>query len=217
MTCNSRGAWLHEPRDLDGRARPRSTIAAVTRQPDPDDVRGPGLEALGSKPAGLLRQCLAQDSAGMSGLKRKTAMDGTPEPRNKRAQPTAGRQETTISRIKIPQTQCTQQDRGDARCDGTPSSHSSEQRTGADGPDSAQSSEGQQSQYIDESRSLSRRRGSPDSENRGDSSVQQRTVRMLQIQVPALRQSGEHSSCATNHFSGDTETDAVHQEDPEDR
>ena len=32
------------------------------------------------------------------------------------------------------------------------------------------------------------------------------------IQVPAKRQSGEHSSCATNS----TETDADYQEDPED-
>ena len=36
--------------------------------------------------------------------------------------------------------------------------------------------------------------------------------------VPVLRQSGEHSSCATNsvdRFSGNTVTDAEHQEDPE--
>ena len=36
--------------------------------------------------------------------------------------------------------------------------------------------------------------------------------------VPAIRQSGEHSSCATDsvdRFSGNTETDAEHQEDPE--
>ena len=36
--------------------------------------------------------------------------------------------------------------------------------------------------------------------------------------VPAMRQSGEHSSCATDsvdRFSGNTETDAEHQEDPE--
>ena len=36
--------------------------------------------------------------------------------------------------------------------------------------------------------------------------------------VPAMRQSGEHSSCATDsvdRFSGKTETDAEHQEDPE--
>ena len=36
--------------------------------------------------------------------------------------------------------------------------------------------------------------------------------------VPALRQSGEHSSCATNsvdRFSGNTVTDAEHQEDPQ--
>ena len=43
---------------------------------------------------------------------------------------------------------------------------------------------------------------------------------MLQIQVPAVRQSGdEHSSYAidsVSRFSGDTETDAEHQEDPED-
>ena len=44
---------------------------------------------------------------------------------------------------------------------------------------------------------------------------QQRTVRMLQIQVPAMRQSGEDSSCAidsVDRFSVDTD----HQEDPED-
>ena len=36
--------------------------------------------------------------------------------------------------------------------------------------------------------------------------------------VPAIRQSGEHSSCATDsvdRFFGNTETDAEHQEDPE--
>ena len=36
--------------------------------------------------------------------------------------------------------------------------------------------------------------------------------------VPAMRQGGEHSSCATDsvdRFSGNTETDAEHQEDPE--
>ena len=36
--------------------------------------------------------------------------------------------------------------------------------------------------------------------------------------VPAMRQSGEHFSCATDsvdRFSGNTETDAEHQEDPE--
>ena len=36
--------------------------------------------------------------------------------------------------------------------------------------------------------------------------------------VPAMRQSGEHSSCATDsvdRFSGNTETDAEHLEDPE--
>ena len=35
----------------------------------------------------------------------------------------------------------------------------------------------------------------------------------------AMRQSGEHSSCAIDsldRFSGDTETDTDHQEDPED-
>ena len=35
---------------------------------------------------------------------------------------------------------------------------------------------------------------------------------------PAIRQSGEHSSCATDsvdRFSGNTETDTEHQEDPE--
>ena len=44
-------------------------------------------------------------------------------------------------------------------------------------------------------------------------------MRMLQIQVPAIRQSGEHASCAigsVDRFCGDTETDAQHQEDPED-
>ena len=38
--------------------------------------------------------------------------------------------------------------------------------------------------------------------------------------VSAMRQSGEHSSCATDsvdRFSGNTETDAEHQEDPEAR
>ena len=35
---------------------------------------------------------------------------------------------------------------------------------------------------------------------------------MLQIQVPAFRQSGEQFSCAT----GSTETHADYQEDPED-
>ena len=36
--------------------------------------------------------------------------------------------------------------------------------------------------------------------------------------VPVMRQSGEHSSCATDSvdgFSGNIETDAEHQEDPE--
>ena len=36
--------------------------------------------------------------------------------------------------------------------------------------------------------------------------------------VPAVRQSGEHSSCTTDRvdrFSGNTETDAEHQEDPQ--
>ena len=36
--------------------------------------------------------------------------------------------------------------------------------------------------------------------------------------VPAVRQGGEHSSCATDsvdRFSGNTETDAEHQEDLE--
>ena len=42
--------------------------------------------------------------------------------------------------------------------------------------------------------------------------VQQRTVEMPQIQVPAIRQCGEHSSCATDS----TETDADYQEDLED-
>ena len=87
----------------------------------------------------------------MNELKRKTARDGIPGPmKRKEHSHTAGRQETTISRIKIPQTQCTQQDGGDARCDGTPSSHPPTQHRGADGPDSAQSLEAQQSQFIDE-------------------------------------------------------------------
>ena len=45
-----------------------------------------------------------------------------------------------------------------------------------------------------------------------------KTVRMLQIQVPAMRQSGEHSSNAidsVDRFCGDAETDAQQQEDPE--
>ena len=55
----------------------------------------------------------------------KKARDGTPDPRKKRAWPTAGRQraisltlklqETSISRSTSPQTQCTQQVRGDAK------------------------------------------------------------------------------------------------------
>ena len=57
-----------------------------------DDVRDVGLEALGNKasqlrercPRRLRRRCLAQDSAGMDGLKRKkTAREGTPDPKKK--------------------------------------------------------------------------------------------------------------------------------------
>ena len=42
-------AWLHELRDLNDRAGPWSTTAVVASQPDPDDVQGPGLDALGNK------------------------------------------------------------------------------------------------------------------------------------------------------------------------
>ena len=58
-------------------------------------------------------------------------------------------EEVVISCSMISQTQCTQQDRGDARCGGTPCSHSPKQRTGADSPDT-KSLEAQQSQFIDE-------------------------------------------------------------------
>ena len=42
--------------------------------------------------------------------------------------------------------------------------------------------------------------------------VQQRTVNILQIQVPAIRQSGGHSSCATDRvarFSDDREMPTI--------
>ena len=128
-----RGAWLGHPRDHDGRAKPRSTIAAVVRQSDPDDVRGAGLEALGNE-ASPRERCPRGRGASVSHRtvqarvysKDKTARDGT-EPENenngttaggkaqplreradlkllKGAQPTAGGQETTM----VPQTQGTQ-------------------------------------------------------------------------------------------------------------
>ena len=58
-----------------------------------DDVRDVGLEALGDKasqprercPRGQRRRCFAQDSAGMDGLERKTAREGTPEPKNEKS------------------------------------------------------------------------------------------------------------------------------------
>ena len=51
-----------------------------------------GLEALGNKasprercPRGHRRRCFAQDSAGMDGLKRKTAREGTPKTKNEKS------------------------------------------------------------------------------------------------------------------------------------
>ena len=64
-----------------------------------DDVRDVGLEALGNKasqlrercPRGQRRRCLAQDSAGMDGLKQKNSQGRDPRTQErKRAQPTAG-------------------------------------------------------------------------------------------------------------------------------
>ena len=91
--------------------------------------------------------------------KKKEPRNGLQKPRKKRAcQLPADREQSAFSRrdrkqpsvVQDPKTQCTQQDREDARCDGTPSSHSSQQRTGADSPDSALSLKAQQSQFIDE-------------------------------------------------------------------
>ena len=58
-----------------------------------DDVRDVGLEALGNKTSQLRERCRGDSGAdaGMDGLKRKTAMEGTPEPKKgKRTQATAG-------------------------------------------------------------------------------------------------------------------------------
>ena len=92
--------------------------------------------------------------------KKKTASDGTPEPKKEKSTANCRQTESNQPSVKEtgnnhqpyqdPQTQCTQQDRGDARCGGTLFSLSSKQRTGPDGPDSAKSMEAQQSQFIDE-------------------------------------------------------------------
>ena len=81
-------------------------------------------------PAGSRRQCLAQDSAGTSGLRRQKSQGWDPRTQERKERthsgwkratsagksgPTAGLKSTGM----IPRTQGTQQDRGDARCHGT--------------------------------------------------------------------------------------------------
>ena len=110
-------------------------------------------------PAGS--RCLTQNSAGMSGLKRKTSQGWDPrtQERKEHSQLQTDREQSAFSQrdrkqpsvvARSPQTQCTQQDRGTVRCEGTLSSHSSKQRTSPDSPDSAKSLEAQQAQFIDE-------------------------------------------------------------------
>ena len=168
-----------------------------------DDVRDVDLEALGNK-ASPRERCPRGRGASashrtvqtwMDSTERKTASDGTPEPKSgptagrkeqqlreradeqrvKRAWPTAGRQGaislqsqergTSVSHIKVHQTQCTHQDRGDARCDGTRAQAPTVQTVLKAWKLSSRSSS------TRTSGSLSRCRGSLDSEDCGDSSV----------------------------------------------
>ena len=133
-----------------------------------------GLEALGNKASrGQWRWCLAQDSAGMDGLKRERKEQPLRERADpqlvRRAQPTAGRQRavglqsnkqrTIIIRVD-PQTQITQQDSRDA------SQSSTEALTVQT---IAQRSEAQQSQFIEETMEIPA--SALDSEDRGNSSI----------------------------------------------
>ena len=105
---------------------------------------------------------MPRDNAGMNGLERK------------KKQPGVGPQETTISCIKISQTRRTQQDRGVARCDGTPSSkffNAAQRRRRTRQCSKLGGSLGSRSSSTRPSRSLSRRKGRLDSEGGGDSSV----------------------------------------------
>ena len=80
QTCDEqqpRGDWSHEPRDLDGSAGPRCTIARTTCETSawkPLETRPHHV----SGARGLRRRCLAQDSAGMDGLKRKNSQGRDP-------------------------------------------------------------------------------------------------------------------------------------------
>ena len=119
-----------------------------------DDVRDVGLEALGNKasqprercPRGQRRRCFARDSAGMDGLKRKTAREGTPEPKNDKS--TANCRQTRNNHHSY---------RGHPDTDHPTrwQRHQAKQHRGADGSDSAQRSEAQQSQFIEETIEIS--------------------------------------------------------------
>ena len=137
-----------------------------------------GLEVLGNNPqtwaapAGSRRQCLAQDSAGMNGLKRKQPGIGHQGPRMKSAQANCQADRNNISRIKIPQTQSTQTDGGEPSATerNVPTLQSSTEASTVQ--TSSESLEAKQSQFIDEALEIPvSRRGRLDSEDRGDSSV----------------------------------------------
>ena len=146
-------------------------------------------------PAGSRRQCLAQDSAATSGLKRQQPRDGTPVPKNDKSGPTAGKKSmancrrTEGNQPSVKETGKNHQSDRD-RPDTVHSTRSWRRqvrrsaRTGPDSADSAQSVQARQSQFIDEDieTSLSRRRCSPDSEDRVDSSV---AVPLLRAQKSA--------------------------------
>ena len=132
-----------------------------------------GLEALGNKasprercPRGQRRRCLAQDSAGMDGLKRKKQPGKGPQnPRTKRAT-TAGKSGTTAAKKSIAKCRRTEGSQPSVKTNNEQSSFVSrspdtdhptrwqrrqaKQHTGADGSDNAQRSEAQQSQFIEE-------------------------------------------------------------------
>ena len=125
QTCDMKqpgGARHGQLRDFDGRARPRSTIAAVARQSDSDDVRGAGLEPLETRPhhvSGARGVAAPVSRTGQCRREwtRKTRQPGM-GPQNldlqlvRRAWPTAGgqraiilqskRQEKSISRSRSP-------------------------------------------------------------------------------------------------------------------
>ena len=148
------GAWLGQPRDLDSRARPWITIAAVARQSDPDDVGGAGLEALRNK-ASPRERCPRGRGASVPhrtvqarvDSEDKTARDGTPEPKNEKSGPTAGRKEHGQLQADRGQSAFSQRDREQPSDRDPPHTvHSTRSwrrqvrrnaRTGPDSPDSA--------------------------------------------------------------------------------